>query len=166
MIKVRSAALPQDALLATCAASGAYIDCYTIELARPVAMADFIFAFYTTSIFRIERWILARTLGAASTDEDVRRLADAETNTFAAWHVEARQSDQILLAAGRTRSWLMVAPQAATVGPSTVLYFGSAVLPRLRGGLGWHFKALLGFHRLYSRILLGLAVRRLSRVGG
>lgn len=165
MIKVRRALLPPEALLASYAASDAYTDCYTIELARRVALADFMYAFYTTPIFKLERWILARTLGAASSDDDARRLAEGESTTFAAWHVEARQESQALLVAGRTRSWLMVVPLPPDAGASTALYFGSAVLARPRGGLGWQFKALLGFHRLYSRILLGLAARRLSRVG-
>jgi hypothetical protein len=31
--------------------------------------------------------------------------------------------------------------------------------------LGWPFRALLGFHKLYSRILLAAAARRLARAG-
>jgi hypothetical protein len=46
---------------------------------------------------------------------------------------------------------------------STNLYFGSAVVQRQRGGLGWQFKALLGFHKLYLRILLYSAVRALTK---
>jgi hypothetical protein len=77
---------------------------------------------------------------------------------------EHRTNDQLLLAAGPTRSWLM-ASQAAD---STTLYFGSAVVPNRtdrngRRAIGWIFHALLGFHQLYSRILLGCAARKLRR---
>ena len=48
---------------------------------------------------------------------------------------------------------------------STRLYFGSAVVPRQRIGagqpaMGSLFHALLGFHRLYSRLLLRAASKR------
>ena len=82
--------------------------------------------------------------------------------------------DQLLLCAidGRTRSWLMVS--AADVSGRTRLYFGSAVLPKPmpvnspsatgKPSLGFVFKALLGFHKLYSRALLSAAAARLTRV--
>lgn len=162
MNKVRQTTLPSDSLLASFAASDAYTDCYSVELPGQVSLADFLLAFYSTPIFKLERWILARALGAESSEDDVRRLASGESTRFAAWRVDMRRDDQIVLASGRTRSWLMVVPQSATAGKSTELYFGSAVLPLQRGGLGWQFRALLGFHRLYSRLLLGLATRPLS----
>jgi len=50
----------------------------------------------------------------------------------------------------------------------TRLYFGSAVVPRRsarsgREGLGPLFSSLLGFHKLYSRLLLRAARSRLAR---
>ena len=52
---------------------------------------------------------------------------------------------------------------------STCLYFGSAVVPSIdrasgKARMGFVFKALLGFHRIYSRVLLHAARSRLSRV--
>jgi hypothetical protein len=52
---------------------------------------------------------------------------------------------------------------------STRLYLGSAVVPvvsRSTGpsSIGFLFKALLGFHKLYSRALLGAAQSRLARL--
>lgn len=71
---------------------------------------------------------------------------------------------------GRTRSWLMVAPAEGGSAGSTRLYFGSAVVPARapRAGtetpdLGWTFRLLLGFHKLYSRALLFSAKSRLMR---
>lgn len=51
---------------------------------------------------------------------------------------------------------------------STRLFFGSAVVPIIdrRSGearMGPVFQALLGFHKLYSRILLRATVTRLAR---
>lgn len=117
-------------------------------------------AFYTTWLFRLERWILRHMVGRPSTDQEARQLARGERDAFAAWSVEARAPGQLLMRdfTGRTRSWLMVAPAAGTDG--TRLYFGSVVVPvpgaRLRG-------PLIGFHKCYSRMLLGAAARRLAR---
>lgn len=162
---VSPAALPEHALLARYGADGGYADCYATVLPRPVPLAEFVAAFYTTRLFRLERWLLAR-MGHGSTDEQARQLASGQCQRFAAWTVEDRAADQLLLcdAAGRTRSWLMVAPAG---GGATRLYFGSAVVPR-RGGagqpprMGLVFHALLGFHRGYSRALLSAARRRLE----
>ena len=159
MLRVRSAPLPPGALLAFYSSSGAYTDCYSVRLDRPASLGDFMAAFYTTGIFKLERWLLALILRFPSSDEEAQSLARGEVMRFSAWQVEARQADQAVLAAGRTRSWLMVAPS----GQCTTLFFGSAIVPRRRGGLGWQFTVLLGFHKLYSRILLLAAARRLSR---
>jgi hypothetical protein len=55
-------------------------------------------------------------------------------------------------------------------GQATKLFFGSAVVPIVdrRSGqrkMGFAFQALLGFHKLYSRMLLRAAVSRLARRG-
>lgn len=155
-------------MLQAYAGSGAYTDCFAVDVPRATSLAEFMAAFYTTPVFKLERRILAQALRRPSTDSDALALALGRATRFAAWHVEGRDATQALLAAGRTRSWLMVAPHAAAsgtgtgVGVGTTLYFGSAVVPRKRGGMGWPFTALLGFHRLYSRVLLGSAVRRLE----
>jgi hypothetical protein len=167
MPSVLSAPLPPHALLATYRESGAYTDGYVTTLDRPVALASYIDAFYTTPLFKLERLILAAFAGRPSTDLQARQLAIGQLDTFAAWRVEARQADQILLAdlSGRTRSWLMVAPSE---GGGTQLYFGSAVVPVAdpasgQRRMGLAFRALLGFHTLYSRALLFSARRKLTR---
>ena len=90
-----------------------------------------------------------------------------ELDEFAAWRVEARADDQLLLRdlTGRTRSWLMVS--AGEAPGSTRLHFVSALLPKVNAStgkpdMGFGFKPLLGFHTRYSRALLGAAARRLS----
>lgn len=65
----------------------------------------------------------------------------------------------------------MVAPANVGDAATTRLYFGSAVVPVLhkpsgKARMGLGFKALLGFHKLYSLALLSAASARLARGGG
>lgn len=161
MLNVRTAKLPSGALLERYAGSGAYTDCFMITHDDNASLSEFISAFYSTPIFKLERWILARMLGLASTDQEAQLLAHGTLDRFSAWSVEARQPDQVLLASGRTRSWLMVSAQPSSRG--TTLFFGSAIVPRDRAGLGWTFTSLLSFHQLYSRVLLASAAMRMRK---
>jgi len=128
-----------------------------------VTLSEFVFAFYTSPVFRMERLILRVLAGAASTDGQARELAEGREETFAVWTVGARTVDQLLMCDryDKTRSWFRVMAQGAGV---TVLQFGSAVAGRRRGdgtrGMSRAFGLLLGFHRLYSRMLLKAAARR------
>jgi hypothetical protein len=160
MPSVQITPLPPGALLERYSTSGAYTDCYVATVPGITSLAEFMAAFYTTPVFKLERWLLARFLRYPSSDHEAEQLAQGTVAQFSAWHVESRESDQAILAAGRTRSWLMATQQSAGSG-TTNLFFGSAVVQRRRGGLGWQFGALLGFHKLYSRILLASAVHRL-----
>lgn len=168
MTRIRPCPLPPGALLARYAGAGGFADCYATELPRAVSHAEFVEAFYTGGVFKIERLLLGWFLSMPSTDAQARQLAAGQVGNFSAWRVEARTTDQLLMrdAGGRTRSWLMVAPAAGD--GATRLYFGSAVVPAAgrsggRQGMGFLFAALLGFHRLYSRVLLGSARSRLAR---
>ncbi|HYE85359.1 MAG TPA: hypothetical protein VEA16_03315 [Vicinamibacterales bacterium] len=164
---IQACELPDDAFLRRYLQEGGYADCFAIELPIAASQAEYVEAFYTTSVFKLERWLLAKLVARPSTDAQAGDLAAGKRDAFAAWTVEDRRDDQLLLRdlAGRTRSWLMSMPAADR--SATRLYFGSAVVPVVdRRGvarLGWMFRALLGFHRLYSRILLRAAVSRLMR---
>lgn len=169
---IRPCHLPSDALLNRYLASGAYADCYVTEVTHPVSHAEFVEAFYTTTVFKLERFILRLVVSRPSTDAEAGQLARGELSSFAAWSVEGRAPNQLLLCdlSGRTRSWLMVAMSEDPDFLGTRLYFGSAIIPvqRPRTGrasLGPVFSALLGFHKLYSRVLLWAARHRLSRHG-
>lgn len=161
---VRPCEPPREALHRKYLDTGAHIDCYCTEIARRVSHAEYVEAFYTTPVFKLERLILKWLVSKPSTDDEARRLAHAQLDAFAAWSVEERAPDQLLLCdyLRRTRSWLMVEP----IDSGTRLYFGSVVVPvRNASGeldLGSPYSALLGFHRLYSRILLASARSRLS----
>jgi hypothetical protein len=146
---------------------GAYVDCYVTDLTGPVSQAQYVAAFYTTLLFKLERLILDWVVSKPSTDAEARQLAAGSTEVFAAWHVEQRSENQLLLSdfRGATRSWLMAVPRAGNQG--TRLYFGSAVVPsrHARTGtprLGLGFRLLLGFHKLYSVLLLYSAKSRLE----
>jgi hypothetical protein len=167
---VRSSELPAQALLEVYQRPGHYVDCYVCAVARAVTLADFVTAFYTSAVFWPERVLLHALLARPSTKQQIEQFARAESNVLAAWTVEARASDQVLLAdmLGRTKSWLMVAATGSTASPRTQLYFGSAVVPARRAGadhatLSPVVGALLPLHKLYSRALLHAACRGLSR---
>lgn len=152
--------LPQDALLQRYREQGAYTDCFAIDVPGQVAHAAFVEAFYTTAVFKLERLLLALFVARPSRDAEARELASGQRQQFAAWSVEGRAPDQLLMCdyAGSTRSWLMASP----AGQGTRLYFGSAVVRSRQGGV---FRALLGFHKLYSRVLLRAAASRVLKAG-
>ena len=164
---VGTCALPVDSILRRYS-DGAYTDCYTTVIPRSVSHGDFVTAFYTTWLFKLERLILRWAVAKSSTDRQAHELATGQRKDFATWTVEDRSDDQLLMCDvyGRTRSWLMVAHESTGGNAVTRLYFGSAVVPTKqptsnRPIMGFQFKALLGFHRLYSRLLLRAAMRRL-----
>ena len=141
-----------------------YTDCYGIKLDHAITLPEFMAAFYTTLLFRLERLMLALIPKGRMKDADVTALASGESDTMAIWQIESRRDCEILLSAGRTQSWLMV--DAHNGG--TQLFFGSVVVPeppKREGGtplLGPVFDSLLSAHRIYSRMFLGSAAQRLS----
>jgi len=158
---ISRSAVPYDCLLAAYSRAGNYVDCYTTEIAAPVTQSEYIKAFYTTPLFKLERFALKLAVAMPSTDDDARMLADGTCDTFAAWRVEKRNENELLLAdfKGRTRSWLMSRLVTNESGTRTTLYFGSAVVPVRAAAsgsmtLGPAFYGLLGFHKAYSRALL------------
>ena len=162
--------LPASSFLLNAHERGGFTDCYVTEMDGSISQSAFIEAFYTTPLFKVERAILKWIAAKPSTDSEAKQLAMGATETFAAWQVERRSADQLLLAdfTGRTRSWLMVSPADSPGGASrTQLYFGSGVGSRSenrgsKDSMGVVFRALLGFHKLYSRLLLGAARSRLT----
>ena len=163
MASIQACSIPTDGLLRSYLTEHGFADCYSTGLDAVVSHEQFVTAFYTTWLFKLERWILRWAVSKPSTDTDAERLAKGFSDSFAAWRVEARSENQLLMCdfLGNTRSWFMVASQHGR----TQLYFGSAIVPRddPKTGertLGWTFRALLGFHRLYSKLLLSAARSR------
>ena len=170
MFSVESCSIPEGALLNSYLREGTYTDCYVTEIRGSVSHVQYVLAFYTTRVFKLERLILKLAVSRPSTDAEAKQLATGSIDEFAAWYVEARSDNQLLMCdvQRRPRSWLMVVPLESDSGMRTRLYFGSAVVPvkNSRTGkvtLGFVFRALLGFHRVYSVVLLSAARSRLEK---
>lgn len=171
MPHIQKQILPAAALLGIYARAGAYTDCYATAVPASISLADYVEAFYTSRLFKVERFLLSLLMNTPADDGAAGKLARGEAEYFSAWVVEGRGPDQILLrdVVGRTRSWLMVMPEAGP-SPCTRLCFGSAVIPKSvapDGGpdFGFAFHVLSGFHRWYSRALLRSAFAALQRRG-
>jgi hypothetical protein len=154
--RVQSRPLPDHALLAKFARQGANADCYVTAVPLEVTHADYVEAFYTSWLFKLERFILTWFTDKPSTDDEARELARGERETFAAWSVDSRAGNQLVMLdfMAYTCSWLMVETRPA----ETVLYFGTGIMRRTLG-----FKLLLPFHKVYARSLLAAARSRLRR---
>lgn len=165
MTTIIASDLPDGALLQRYKRDGSYTDCYYMDMPRNISMPEYISAFYTTPVFRVERKILALAVGKHSSDEAAYNLAQGHETNFAAWSVEDRSNNQLLLCdfLGRTRSWLMAEPRQSL----TRLYFGSAVVPKSKSAVGkasfgLAFHALYGFHHLYTKALMRAAQSKLT----
>lgn len=161
MFSIEKCSVPPRTLLDKYSTNGSYVDCYSTEILGRVSFPEFLFAFYTTVLFKMERLILKFTVSKPSTDNEARDLAEGIREKFAAWQVEDRSENELLMCdfVGRTRSWLMIEPVNTVEGHRTRLYFGSAVVPVQNAktgelSLGFGYQALLGFHRIYSVLLL------------
>ena len=128
----RACTVPADGLLQTYVGQGAnYTDCYEVMLPGAVTLPEFIEAFYTTWLFKLERAVLSVVLRRRITNSDARALAEG-ADGFAVWTVEDREEAQILLLdhMWHTRSYLAVSHKAGGV---TRLIFGSAVVAKDNG---------------------------------
>lgn len=169
MFSIQRSAIPPNSLLYAYTTHGTYADAYSTEIVGNTSLPEYISVFYTSPLFRLERLILGITISRPSTDSQASQLADGDIDSFAAWRVEGRREDEILLCdiSGRTRSWLKVVPVEDGSRPRTRIYFGSAVVParNLKSGkssLGFVFWSLLGFHQIYSVMLLYSAKLRIK----
>jgi len=170
MPAVQPCEVPRDSLLRRYKDGAGYADCYVAEVSGAIMQEAFVEAFYTSSLFKVERTLLGYLAAKPASDTDARQLAAGNATHFSAWRVEGQSPSELLLAdfTGRTRSWLKAVQVVESAGTHrTRLYFGSAVIPRKtpaaqRPSMGWPFRLLLGFHRLYSRLLLAACTRRLA----
>ena len=167
MPSIEKCIVPPQALLSKYILDGTYTDSYRTEIQGHISLATYVFAFYTTALFKIEAFILAYSVRRPSNDDQARELAGGARNEFAAWQVESRNDHELLLCdiSGRTRSWFMVTHD----DERTQLYFGSAVVPTTdpktgRSSLGFIYHALLGFHKIYSFLLLYFASRNIPKL--
>ena len=173
MAPLRPQALPAHALLARYGQNGGYADCFVVDVPGTVTHAQYVEAFYTTWLFKLERLVLTLLVAKPSTDEHARELARGSRERFAAWSVEARAPEQLLVCdyQGKTRSWLMVEHGFESGAAVTRLYFGTGIVPRVNRDTGERrmstgFRALLPFHLRYARALLDAARAKLVSGAG
>lgn len=166
MSEVQRSALPDSALSKHYEAKGAYTDCFFLDVPQKVSFEEYVEAFYTTPLFKLERKILALLVRKPSTDQEAKALAQGDVSKFSSWHVEDREEQQILLSdfMHKTRSWLKAEDISDDQQTKTRLYFGSVVVPpQTKNGLGkfgFLFHATTGLHVFYSKALLRAAVKK------
>jgi hypothetical protein len=171
MFSITQKPLPTDALLATYRGGthpdrwGLQGDCFEVTVHQPVSLTDFVAAFYTSQVFRIERLVLQVLARAPSTDAQARAVAEGSGCSFAVWRVGERTSTQLLMCDRyeKTRSWFRVVPIG---GAYTTLQFGSGVTSNERSSkrsMSAGFRLLMRFHVVYSQVILHAAVRSLAR---
>lgn len=165
---IRECHLPPDALLRRYDQDNGHVDCFQVDVPGRIGLGHYVQAFYTTWLFKVERTILSLA-GHPSTDAEAAVLAGGQGTHFAAWTVEERADDQLLMRdiTGRTRSWFKVARIAAEDSKRTTLYFGSGVTAVASGNsgrksLGPGFRALMPVHVIYSRALLAATLRKIA----
>jgi hypothetical protein len=170
MFSIAQEKVPEESLLKTYQGGarpdrwGRQSDCFSVSVDRAVSLADFVCAFYCSPVFRVERWLLRALAGAPSSDAQVHAVAEGNGTSFAIWQVGERTETQLLMCDRyeKTRSWFRVVPSADR---KTILQFGSAVAAKRDGRTGTAsmsagFRLLMGFHVLYSQVLLNAARRR------
>ncbi len=160
MLSIEKCPPPENSFLEKYLMNGNYVDCYTTTIDEQISLPEFIFGFYTTWLFKTERLILKLLVNKPSTDLQARQVSNAGINRFAAWTVENRNENELMMGdfLNRTRSWFMV----EKAGAATKLYFGSAVVPAKGSeSLDFGFRVMLGFHQIYSVLLLYFAKRKL-----
>jgi hypothetical protein len=165
--RIRPQPLPAHSLLNPYAANG-YADCFVADLAGAITHAQYVEAFYTSWLFKLERFVLRWLVAKPSTDEEAHALALGNRDQFAAWSVEARAPEQLLVRdyQGKTCSWLMVEPGFENNKAITRLYFGTGIVTRIDRHTGerrltFFFRALMPLHQIYARALLSAARARL-----
>ena len=170
MLSIEKCSVLSNSLLASYKGNG-YTDSYRTELPGHISLEDFVFSFYTTALFKLERFILTWSVLKPSNDMQAKELAKGKTNKFAAWTVENRKENELLMCdmLGRTRSWFMVNHLGAKENSRTQLYFGTGIAPVTKGktgksSIGLFLIALLPFHKIYSVLLLYFAKRQVSRI--
>ena len=97
MSPVQRRSLPEHALLAKFARRGAYTDCYVTAVPRNVTHAEFVEAFYTSWLFKLERLILTWFAEKPSTDPEARALSRGDGRRAQGVPTQCR--------GGRNRCW-------------------------------------------------------------
>jgi hypothetical protein len=167
MLSIEKCEVIPNTLVASFLEKG-YADSYRTEVDGHISMKDYVYKFYTSPLFKLERFILTWSVRKPSTDMQAKEISEGNTNKFAAWTLEDRRENELLMRdmADRTRSWFMVNHLGTKENPKTQLYFGTGISPSPKrntekSSIGFFFTALLPFHKAYSVLLLYFAKRQL-----
>jgi len=167
MLSIEKCEVIPNTLVASFLEKG-YADSYRTEVDGHVSMEDYVYKFYTSPLFKLERFILTWSVRKPSTDKQAKEISEGNTNKFAAWTLEDRRENELLMRdmADRTRSWFMVNHLGTRENPKTQLYFGTGISPSPKrnpekSSIGLFFNAMLPFHKVYSVLLLYFAKRQL-----
>jgi hypothetical protein len=170
MTQVTASELPPESLLARLRGPECYRDAFRASVAGDVSLGELITAFFSSRVFLTERMAL-HLIGRGAGHRDIAALAAGRTERFAAWEVEAREENELLMHdfLDKTCCWLAVSSRredAALDAPLPVpetgrayIWFGTAV----REFEGPIVSRLRDAHRWYARLLLEAAARRLAR---
>lgn len=169
-MSVKIGEIPENGLLnAYGLQSGCYTDCFYIDMPGSVSFSTYVYAFFNSPVFKLERALLRLFTSSPSSDNDVENLASGVSDGLSMWNVEERGDNQMIMSVGNgpIRTWLMCCNSGISSG-TTRLYFESAVLPTQHNAsrdlkMGRTYRILLGFHKQYSRILLRSAKRKLRK---
>ncbi|QZD91391.1 hypothetical protein K3162_07340 [Qipengyuania xiapuensis] len=169
MIQVTAPQLPPESLLARRRGPECYRDAFRASVTGEVSLGELITAFFSSRTFLTERMAL-HLIGRGAGHAEIAALAAGRTQRFAAWEVEAREEEELLMHdfLDKTCCWLAVSSRGedgALDGPlpvpetgRTYIWFGTAV----REFEGPIVSRLRGAHRWYARHLLEAAARRLG----
>ena len=130
MLSIEKCEVIPNTLVASFKEKG-YADSYRTEVYGHVSLEDYVYKFYTSPLFKLERFILTLTVRKPSTDTQAKELLEGNSNKFAAWTLEDRRENELLMRdmADRTRSWFMVHHVGTKENPRTQLYFGTGISP-------------------------------------
>ncbi|WP_299348261.1 hypothetical protein [uncultured Shimia sp.] len=167
MKRIREREVPRASLLQQFVEMpGCHADAFAVPADAATELADYIRAMFDSPVFRAERMVLAAFGKKSSSAEEVAALAAGEGQTMALWSTLQRNGHELLLEVrrGAVRTWLMVEPRP---GSDAHLWFGTAIVPEPAKGdappqIALGFRAFMGVHKLYSRVLLWAAVRGLK----
>ncbi|MTI09151.1 hypothetical protein [Curvivirga aplysinae] len=168
MTEVKETAIPLNSFMNFYHESpGHHADAFVGQIDGIVTLEDYILAFFDSPIFRIERSILSLFLLRRIKQSEIKELASGRSQQFALWKTKKRNEEELLLEVGdsQIRTWFHTEQEQSN---KTKLYFGSAIVPdttskNAKEGIGFTFRFFMGFHKLYSRILLQSALKKLKR---
>ncbi len=95
---IRPCEVPQDSLLRRYVDGVGFADCYVTEVPRAVSQGEFVEAFYTSSLFKIERTLLTYLASRPAGDAEAQQLAAGTARAFSAWSVQEQSATELLLA--------------------------------------------------------------------